>query len=221
MSIRLVMPMSRMLLSASTPSIFVRSWLTMESCTPVPSRTEPRLLQMASISSKMMMCRSESSPFAVWSASASLKRFLMFSSAWPTYLERISGPLTILGSLPLSILPIWRAMSVLPVPGGPCSSMPFTCEMPSCDTTDAGNTREANARLKMSPNCLSRPPMPSLLKLNSLRLNRLLLMPAFWPVSLMPVSLAASKTTAVASVRTPRVAPSSPPARAMPPTANR
>lgn len=28
------------------------------------------------------------------------------------------------GSLPLSIFPIWRAISVLPVPGGPNSSMP-------------------------------------------------------------------------------------------------
>ena len=32
-------PMSRMLLSASTPSILVRSWLTTVSCTPLPSRT--------------------------------------------------------------------------------------------------------------------------------------------------------------------------------------
>ena len=42
----------------------------------------------------------------------------------PTNLLRISGPLTIFGSLPFSILPIWRAMSVLPVPGGPYSSTP-------------------------------------------------------------------------------------------------
>ncbi len=55
-------PMSKMLLMASTPSILVSSWLTTVSCTPLPSRTEPLLLQMASISSKMMMCSSESSP---------------------------------------------------------------------------------------------------------------------------------------------------------------
>lgn len=53
-----VMPMSRMLLSASTPSILVSSWLTMVSWVPVPSRTLPRCLQIASISSKMMMCSS-------------------------------------------------------------------------------------------------------------------------------------------------------------------
>lgn len=54
----LVMPISRMLLRASTPSILVSSWLTMVSWVPVPSRTLPRCLQMASISSKMMMCSS-------------------------------------------------------------------------------------------------------------------------------------------------------------------
>ena len=32
--------------------------------------------------------------------------------------RQTSGPLTILGSLPFSILPIWRAISVLPVPAG-------------------------------------------------------------------------------------------------------
>ena len=80
MSLRLVMPMRRMLLRASTPSIFVSSWLTMESCTPVPLFTDPRALHTASISSKMMMCRSLSSPFALYSASASAKSARMFSS---------------------------------------------------------------------------------------------------------------------------------------------
>lgn len=40
------------------------------------------------------------------------------------HLFSISGPLTTLGSLPFSILPIWRAIRVLPVPGGPKSSTP-------------------------------------------------------------------------------------------------
>ena len=51
--------------------------------------------------------------------SASAKSARTFPSDWPTYLESTSKPLTILGSLPLSILPICRAISVLPVPGGP------------------------------------------------------------------------------------------------------
>ncbi|KAH3672298.1 hypothetical protein WICMUC_004393 [Wickerhamomyces mucosus] len=43
----------------------------------------------------------------------------MFSSEEPTYLLKISGPLTILGSFALSIVPILLAIKVLPVPGGP------------------------------------------------------------------------------------------------------
>jgi hypothetical protein len=192
---RLVMPMSRMLLSASTPSILVSSWLTTVSCTPLPSRTLPRDLQIASISSKMMTCSSLAAPLAFSSASAScaaagsrrdrnrvgivgsvcysgsapqllwttalasctqparrpsrVKEVLrgarmrlcraprfaaqscklgalragagrttnslrMFSSEAPTYLLSTSGPLTTLGSRPFSILPICRAISVLP-----------------------------------------------------------------------------------------------------------
>mmetsp|Transcript_35534 Transcript_35534/g.98290 ORF Transcript_35534/g.98290 Transcript_35534/m.98290 type:complete len:317 (-) Transcript_35534:575-1525(-) len=55
MSFRLVMPMTRILLSELTPSILERSWLTTVSPTPVPSRDEPRALHTESISSKMMM----------------------------------------------------------------------------------------------------------------------------------------------------------------------
>ena len=59
-----------------------------------------RALQIESISSKMMMCRSLSSPRSLYSASASAKSSRMFSSLWPTYLLSTSGPLTIFGSLP-------------------------------------------------------------------------------------------------------------------------
>lgn len=48
----------------------------------------------------------------------------MFSSDCPTNLLRISGPLTTLGSRALSILPICRAINVLPVPGGPYRRIP-------------------------------------------------------------------------------------------------
>jgi len=34
------------------------------------------------------------------------------------------------GSFPFKSFPIWRAMRVFPVPGGPYSSMPFTCCIP-------------------------------------------------------------------------------------------
>lgn len=50
-------PMTRMLLSCSTPSILDSSWLTTVSWTPVLPAMLPRCLQMASISSNMMMWR--------------------------------------------------------------------------------------------------------------------------------------------------------------------
>mmetsp|Transcript_27891 Transcript_27891/g.75160 ORF Transcript_27891/g.75160 Transcript_27891/m.75160 type:complete len:367 (-) Transcript_27891:152-1252(-) len=170
MSLRFVMPISRMLLSAFTPSILERSWLTTVSCTPVESPRLPRCLQMASISSKMRMWRSDSSPRSACSFSASAKSLRMFSSDCPTNLESTSGPLTTFGSLPLSILPICRAMSVLPVPGGPKRSMPRTCVMPSCLSTEGGKMREAKARRNMSENSASRPPMPICSKLKSERM---------------------------------------------------
>lgn len=122
-----------------------RSWLTTESPTPVPLFVEPRCLQIASSSSKMMMWRPDSSPFSLYctvaegqlsrpppgkqtlrrtSFSASANSFRMFSSDCPTNLLRISGPLTTFGSRALSILPICRAINVLPVPGGPYRRIP-------------------------------------------------------------------------------------------------
>lgn len=56
-------------------------------------------------------------------------------------------------------------------PGGPNSSTPRTWRMPSRSTTLGGKTREAKARRKICSNWLSRPPMPSFSKLNSLCLN--------------------------------------------------
>mmetsp|Transcript_14489 Transcript_14489/g.35398 ORF Transcript_14489/g.35398 Transcript_14489/m.35398 type:complete len:373 (-) Transcript_14489:77-1195(-) len=224
MSRLLVMPIRSILFSASTPSIFVSSWFTMLSCTPVPLLVLPRALHTASISSKMMMCKSLSSPLALYSASASAKSARTFSSDCPTYLLITSGPLTIFGSLPLSILPICRAMSVLPVPGGPCRSMPLTCWMPRRCTTDLGKTREEKARRKMFSNCASRPPMPSFSKLNSLVLNRLeFTVEVFWLEILMAELCAASNTKEVAGVSRARseVTPGCTPATSTEFTVNR
>mmetsp|Transcript_54632 Transcript_54632/g.97123 ORF Transcript_54632/g.97123 Transcript_54632/m.97123 type:complete len:236 (+) Transcript_54632:1123-1830(+) len=167
MSFRLVIPINSTLFRASTPSIFESSWLTMLSPTPVPSLLEPRDLQIASISSKMMRCSSLSSPFSACSASASLNRLRMFSSVWPTYLLSTSGPLMILGSLQFSIFPIWRAISVLPVPGGPYSRIPFTWEIPSFSMTAGGKMRDPKARRKTLPNSVFSPPMPRFSKFQS------------------------------------------------------
>ena len=64
------------------------------------------------------------------SSSASAKSLRMLASDSPTYLLRISGPLTTLGSLAFNILPICRANRVLPQPGGPYNRMPLTCLQP-------------------------------------------------------------------------------------------
>lgn len=64
----------------------------------------------------------------------------MLASDSPTYLLRISGPLTIFGSLAFSILPICLAISVLPQPGGPKSRMPFTCLQPVEETASLQQT---------------------------------------------------------------------------------
>lgn len=61
----------------------------------------------------------------ITSFSASAKSFRIFSSDAPTYLFKISGPLTILGSRAFNIFPICLAIKVLPVPGGPCSKIPI------------------------------------------------------------------------------------------------
>lgn len=125
MSIRLVIPISRILFSCSTPSIWGRrgegggegvrfeeeeeedmkrsrkmkrreegggrapgcshfaphpectlasSWFTTVSCTPVLPLREPRCRQIASSSSKMMMCRGLYLSSFFWSASASPNR---------------------------------------------------------------------------------------------------------------------------------------------------
>mmetsp|Transcript_29119 Transcript_29119/g.88091 ORF Transcript_29119/g.88091 Transcript_29119/m.88091 type:complete len:348 (+) Transcript_29119:544-1587(+) len=168
-SMRFVIPMRRMLLRASTPSILDNSWFTMLSCVPVLSDLDPRDLQMESISSKMTTCSWEFSPCAFCSFSASANKFRMFSSAWPTYLFNTSGPFTIFGSAAFKNFASCRAMRVLPVPGGPCSSMPRTCLMPMSLTTCGGNTRAAKARRKIPLNSWSRPPIPSSSKLKSER----------------------------------------------------
>lgn len=69
------------------------------------------------------------------SSSASANSLRMLASDSPTYLLRISGPLTTLGSRALSIFPICLAIRVLPQPGGPNRRMPFTCLQPAAHKT--------------------------------------------------------------------------------------
>mmetsp|Transcript_2613 Transcript_2613/g.9476 ORF Transcript_2613/g.9476 Transcript_2613/m.9476 type:complete len:316 (-) Transcript_2613:174-1121(-) len=177
---RLVMAMSRMLLSACTPSILVSSWFTMESptCWPPPAAAAaallPRCLQTASISSKMMTCSGEAAPSCAKSRSASAKRRRTFCSLSPTNLESTSGPFTTLGGTEDgdSSAPRRRATSVLPVPGGPCNSMPRTCARPREADTSGPTTRDASARRKICATASSSPPMPSSASASALKPSR-------------------------------------------------
>mmetsp|Transcript_13299 Transcript_13299/g.26980 ORF Transcript_13299/g.26980 Transcript_13299/m.26980 type:complete len:209 (+) Transcript_13299:557-1183(+) len=154
---RLVRPMTRRLLSWSTPSSLASSWFTTESRTP-PSLIVPRTLQTASISSKTTTCRALFRPLSLCSRSASANSPLMLFSASPTHLFRISGPLTILGSRAFKARAISRANKVFPQPGGPYRSMPLTCCSPSFSIVAGGNRRVAKMRLVMFVNALSSPP---------------------------------------------------------------
>lgn len=92
---------------------------------------------------------------------ASLNNFLTFSSASPTYLLKISGPLTIFGSFVLRTEASYLAMSVFPVPGGPYNSIPFMCLIPYFSRKAGGKRREAKALLNILANSLSKPPTPN------------------------------------------------------------
>jgi hypothetical protein len=96
------------------------------------------------------------------SFSASSNNFRMFSSDAPTYLFRISGPLTILGSLAFNIFPICLAISVLPHPGGPCNKMPDSSvylvdvtEQRARDTFDMLDTQLLHQSRREYPGCES------------------------------------------------------------------
>mmetsp|Transcript_14072 Transcript_14072/g.36423 ORF Transcript_14072/g.36423 Transcript_14072/m.36423 type:complete len:262 (+) Transcript_14072:1286-2071(+) len=162
---RFVMPIISTLGALSRPSILVSNWFTTDSPTPAcpePSPPpEPRALQRASISSNMTTWSSALSPCCWYAFSARSKRPRILASLWPTQRVSSSGPLTISGSRLLArSLAILRATSVLPVPGGPYSNTPFTCPIPIWAATEAGTSRDANARRNRSSSWSSRPPTP-------------------------------------------------------------
>lgn len=104
----------------------------------------------------------------------------MLASDSPTYLLRISGPLTTFGSLAFSILPICLAISVLPQPGGPYRRMPFTCLQPRTrENKFRGGSRRRGQRVKrellltaglllqLAETCVSRSSAPCLYQWSS------------------------------------------------------
>lgn len=98
---------------------------------------------------------------------ASSNNFLIFSSASPTNLLNISGPLTIFGGLAFSTLANCLAIKVFPVPGGPYNNNPLICLIPYFSKNCYGNLLEEKALLKIFANSLSSPPTPNLSKLKS------------------------------------------------------
>ena len=70
-------------------------------------------MQIASISSKMIVWSMLRSPSLCCSASASANSSRIFSSDAPTYLSNTSGPFTILGSRALRTLPICLAINAV------------------------------------------------------------------------------------------------------------
>lgn len=156
-----------MLSSYSTPSILASNWLTTLSQTPVSPYEDPLYLQIASISSKMMIWRPDWSPFSLYSASASAKSALTFSSEPPTYLSKISGPEIYFGFQQFKASAILRAIRVFPVPGGPCSRIPLTWLCPYFLRTAGGYHLLLKAFRKITSAYASRPPIPSLTKSKS------------------------------------------------------
>lgn len=155
-----VIPITRMLLRDSTPSILVSSWFTTKSGAFEPLLFEPLCLQIASISSNTMIWSGLWSPNDCSSSRAFLNNLRMFYSDSPTYLLKISGPLTIVSYLALRTLASCLAISVFPVPGGPKSNIPLMCFIPNFSTIACGNLLEAKALLKMFVSSSSSPPIP-------------------------------------------------------------
>mmetsp|Transcript_13603 Transcript_13603/g.50883 ORF Transcript_13603/g.50883 Transcript_13603/m.50883 type:complete len:257 (-) Transcript_13603:491-1261(-) len=160
-SLRFVIPTTKTLSRLCMPSNLVKSWFTTLSCTTLAvAPPDPRAFMIASISSKIITCSLLLSPFPLNSFSAGANRSRMFSSDCPTNRCRISGPFTIFGGCAFNSRPSCFATSVFPVPGGPYSNMPFTCLMPNFFTTSGSTIRDANTRLKIVRNSLSKPPTP-------------------------------------------------------------
>ncbi len=80
----------------------------------------------------------------------------------------------IVGSLFVNNLPIFLAINVFPVPGGPWSIIPFTCLMPSLSTIFCFIPLELKALLKIPINSLFNPPIPIFSKSKSSLNNSLL-----------------------------------------------
>ena len=134
MSGRFVAAIMTMPVVASKPSISESIWFSVcsRSSWP-PPRPAPRLRPIESISSTKMMAR----PILRAEANRSRTRL----APTPTNISMKSEPLTDMNGTPASPATA-RAMSVLPVPGGPTSRMPFGMRAP-ISANLSGNFRKS------------------------------------------------------------------------------
>mmetsp|Transcript_22248 Transcript_22248/g.71608 ORF Transcript_22248/g.71608 Transcript_22248/m.71608 type:complete len:371 (-) Transcript_22248:425-1537(-) len=147
---RLVAPMTTTLERFLRPSMRVSSWDTVRrSASPLPRPS--RLGAIESISSMKMMAG------AFFSASSNTLRRLLSLS--PVILDMISGPFTTKKKAPVSLATA-RAISVLPDPGGPCSSTPRGGFTPSF-LNSCGWRSGSSIISRIWPSSLRRPPMSS------------------------------------------------------------
>mmetsp|Transcript_17480 Transcript_17480/g.61398 ORF Transcript_17480/g.61398 Transcript_17480/m.61398 type:complete len:306 (+) Transcript_17480:1817-2734(+) len=146
---RLVAPMT------TTDARPLRPSMSVSSCDTMRRSTSPfdfsRLGAMESISSMKMMAG------AFFSASSKALRRLLSDS--PAILDMISGPLMRKKKAPVSAATA-RAMSVLPDPGGPCSSTPRGGFTPSV-LNSVGWRSGSSIISRICASCLRRPPMSS------------------------------------------------------------
>ena len=146
---RFVAPMTTTWARCLRPSISVNSWETMR------RSTSPFVLSrfgaMESISSMKMI--------AGEFFSASSKAFRRFDSDSPAIFDMISGPLMRKKNAPVSFATA-RAMSVLPLPGGPYKSTPRGGFTPSV-LKSVGWRRGSSIISRICAICFRQPPMSS------------------------------------------------------------
>ena len=138
-SILFVRPITMKLFIVFNPSISDRNVLTMESFTK--SLLFVPLYPIIHSNSSMIIMWNPYGSFLLCS-----NNFLIFSSLPPTYLFNNSGPDFNVIEDALRSYPIFFAIKVLPVPGGPYKIIPLICSMLYFLLNYCGNKRDRKTR---------------------------------------------------------------------------
>mmetsp|Transcript_12242 Transcript_12242/g.32285 ORF Transcript_12242/g.32285 Transcript_12242/m.32285 type:complete len:229 (+) Transcript_12242:881-1567(+) len=158
--------MTRRLLWSSSPSSLARIWLTTPSRAappklPSPVAPPPRFRSMLSHSSRTTTWSDDCEPIRAHSSSAGLKIPRTACSDAPRRCENTSGPRTRIGLRSLRSLAMPRAISVLPVPGGPCRSRPRAWRSPQRSRVSRDTSRDVRTRRMTASSSRPNPPTPS------------------------------------------------------------